>query len=351
MSVRRPPVLRFIPAICLLGFVFGGCRTIRVPPAKPLPTRTIFQPLQPGAIKDQSAQFANTFCSVMLNEFPEWVPCDRYIEGAERFQAVPLPSLPANYRLVVVAGFLSSCSTQFAVFSEGIKHLRDVHHIDTATPRVDGFGSALNNARQILVELGKNDDRLILLLGYSKGATDVQQALLLASPEVKKKIAGFISLSGMVGGSHLYDVFEESPDKFLKPLDLGACGPDSGGFEELSRAKRQAFLKDHPDPQVLSYSFATVSTEENTSKILKPFRKYLSAYGAEQDSQMMFPEQILPGSTFLGTAKADHWAVAIPFEQDPAMRSKVDRNHFPRAVLLESFTRYAIAAHQASTGH
>jgi hypothetical protein len=334
---------------CSLCFAWIGCRTIRVPPAKAVPTKTTLLPLELGGVRDQSPLFSNTFCSVMVKEFEEWGPCDQYIEGAEHPQISDLPSLPTNYRLVIVAGFLSSCSSKFGVFSEGIKHLHEAHQIEVTTARVDGFGSTANNAQQILTYLQNlpTDGRLIVLLGYSKGATDIQHALAIASPELKQRIAGFISLSGMIGGSHLYDVFDTNPDKLLEPLDLGPCGPNSGGFAALSRANRQEFLKAHPpEADIPSYSLASVSTKENTSKVLRPFWKYLSAYGQEQDSQMMFPEQILPGSIYLGTAKADHWAVAIPFEDDPALRSKIDRNHFPRTVLLESLLRFAVATHQ-----
>jgi hypothetical protein len=339
-------------AACLLLISGSGCRIIRVPPANAVDVRTVLLPLTPAGVNDRSSEFANVFCSVMQAEFqPDWGRCGQYIDRADTFQPVPLPSLPADFRLVIIAGLLSSCSGQFAVFEEGIKHLHEVHHIEVTTPRVDGFGSTVNNAQQILTHLNslvQQDNRWIVLLGYSKGATDIQQALVMASPQVKSRIAAFITLSGMIGGSRLYDILGANPDKLLKSISLGSCGSDSGGLAELSRAKRQEFLRDHPGPIVPSYSFAAVSTKENTSKVLQPTWKYLSAYGQEQDSQMLFPEQIVPGGTFLGTARADHWAVAIPFEQDPEMRSKVDRNHYPRAVLLESLFRFAVF-HQGST--
>jgi hypothetical protein len=50
---------------------------------------------------------------------------------------------------------------------------------------------------------------------------------------------------------------------------------------------------------------------------------------------------IIPRSTLLGFVKADHWAVAMPLARDlPALTPWLNRNEFPREVLLEAVIRF-----------
>jgi hypothetical protein len=67
-----------------------------------------------------------------------------------------------------------------------------------------------------------------------------------------------------------------------------------------------------------------------------------STYSIDQDSQMIAEEAIIPGARFLGAAKGDHWALALPFWEHPnqTIRRKVDHNRYPRTVLLEAIVRY-----------
>jgi hypothetical protein len=71
----------------------------------------------------------------------------------------------------------------------------------------------------------------------------------------------------------------------------------------------------------------------------------LAAYDSEQDSQLTKLDAIVPGSTFLGAARADHLAVALGFEDSAGseIKSIMDKNHYPRAALLESLVRFVIS--------
>ena len=64
----------------------------------------------------------------------------------------------------------------------------------------------------------------------------------------------------------------------------------------------------------------------------------VSYYSADQDSQMVAEEAMMPGARYLGVAKADHWALALPFTE--AGHTRVDHNKFPRTALLEALVRY-----------
>jgi hypothetical protein len=58
------------------------------------------------------------------------------------------------------------------------------------------------------------------------------------------------------------------------------------------------------------------------------------------DSQLLFYDQIVSGSTLLGYLNADHWAVAMPIARESVLLQPfVDRNAFPREILLEAILK------------
>jgi hypothetical protein len=62
---------------------------------------------------------------------------------------------------------------------------------------------------------------------------------------------------------------------------------------------------------------------------------------ARNDSQLVFYDQIIPGSTVLAFANADHWAMAAPVARHhdvPSLLYATD-NDFPREVMLEAILR------------
>ena len=75
---------------------------------------------------------------------------------------------------------------------------------------------------------------------------------------------------------------------------------------------------------------------------MKPFYKKLSQVDSRNDSQMIFYDQLIPVSVLLGYVNADHWAIAVPLNRShPYISSSfVDKNAFPREVLLEAIVRY-----------
>lgn len=67
----------------------------------------------------------------------------------------------------------------------------------------------------------------------------------------------------------------------------------------------------------------------------------LSQVDSRNDSQMIFYDQLIPGSILLGYVNADHWAVAVPISRShPIIASTfVNKNAFPREVLAEAIVR------------
>ena len=72
------------------------------------------------------------------------------------------------------------------------------------------------------------------------------------------------------------------------------------------------------------------------------FRAMLTGFRADQDGQLLGNDAIAPGATFLGAARGDHFAVALPFESatNAIMKMMVDHGHYPRSALIESLVRY-----------
>jgi hypothetical protein len=60
---------------------------------------------------------------------------------------------------------------------------------------------------------------------------------------------------------------------------------------------------------------------------------------------LLKPDAVLPGCKFLGAALADHFAIALPFEtaNQNYLQAGMDKNHYPRAALLEAVVRFVEA--------
>ena len=58
--------------------------------------------------------------------------------------------------------------------------------------------------------------------------------------------------------------------------------------------------------------------------------------------QVIFYDQIIPGSTLLGYLNADHWAAAVPIAAEHPFigRHFVDQNDFPREAIAEALMRF-----------
>ena len=68
-------------------------------------------------------------------------------------------------------------------------------------------------------------------------------------------------------------------------------------------------------------------------------QKKLSAIDPRNDSQVIFYDQVIPGSTLMGYLNADHWAIAVPIaESHPFIgRHFADKNTYPRQAIWKPF--------------
>ena len=82
---------------------------------------------------------------------------------------------------------------------------------------------------------------------------------------------------------------------------------------------------------------------ENISNGLQRSHKKLGAMkDGRNDSQLVFYDQVIPGSTILGFFNADHWAMSVPIARQHEVSQAIfaDQNDFPREIALEAILRF-----------
>lgn len=297
-----------------------------------------------------AARFAALFCAVKDRENPDtgdWAACDQYLDTAPQ-GAPDLAAISKDYRVLIVPGFFSACASAIApAFNEGVEHLKSAHGLTVETWVPPNASSEANAAQigQYLREHRENDRRKYIVLGYSKGAADLHTALAKEAG-VKDAVAAFVSIAGAVGGSAIADVLPAQAEQWMNRFKMGKCEGDvAAAFRSLKREVRRQFLAQYPGALVPSYSLPAVSDRNSTSKGLLESWQLMSYLAGRQDSQLAYEDAILPGSKLLGAARADHLAVALPFDKstDATVRGMADKGRYPRAALLEAVVRFVTA--------
>jgi pimeloyl-ACP methyl ester carboxylesterase len=260
-------------------------------------------------------------------------------------QQVALPPIPNSYRVLIVGGLLNTCIPKAPAYKEGQEYLRQQYGLDIEFLSVPN-DSCEDNTPEIsdfLKKKMKGDARKFIVIGYSKGAPDVQVALA-RKPDAAKAVAAFISVAGAVGGSPVANLIPGMAKKWIDKYNLKSCKGDlTAGFKSLSQSTRRAFLSKYPDPAVPTYSLPAISNKANTSQLLAQTWQIMSAYSDKVDGQLTVEDATVPRSKTLGAALADHFAVAVPFEtSDEPLKAGADKNHYPRSALLEAMVRFVI---------
>ncbi len=307
--------------------------------------RTLIIYMKPDE-SDVSQTFSDYFCST-LKQNPdggEWGPCSLYLETPGK-DDLALPPLPTKYRVAIVPGIFSSCASNAPAFLEGQKALRDKGlSVDLIEIPNDSSEANAKMIGQFLRDQRQKDDRKFIMIGYSKGTPDLQVAL--ATEEgVRDSVAAFIAVAGASGGSPIADVVPKILERFGDKTKVGGCKGDlTDGLKSLKQEARKRFLASFPSPFVPTYSLPAVSDESNTSKALLNGWQLMKVFDKFQDGQLTKADAVVPGSKFLGAARADHLAVALPFDKvaEDAIKQQMDKARYPRAALLEALIRFVV---------
>ena len=322
-----------------------------IDPARPLPAL-------PWGVHDGRARFREIFAAVRARHGRRWAD-DMPVEEALRRlpdeppptgRPVPLGRARACWRILLVPGLYGECVADLVTpFAGALEHLDVAYGYRTALLPVSGRASSRHNAAQIrdfLAALPAAADEKLVLVGYSKGICDVLEAVV-AHGSVRQRVDAVVSIAGAVGGSALAERVPEPLHTLISQVDLPFCDPgDGGGIESLRRANRRRWLRRHALPgSVRWFSLVALPEPERVSAILRPGHRHLAAIDPANDGQVLWTDAIIPGGTLLGYANADHWSVALPIVRGAPARLQalaatlVDRNAFPREVLLEAVVR------------
>lgn len=350
------PLLGLYPFCCLaaLAGFFCGCS----PPLTPFDANVPAQVLTyVGAppVKDARMRFREIFCELLENNRKRLgldVGCDDYLwrlndEPTVSGSPKGLPEHDPSICILMVPGAFSDCFADVGMpYQEPAERLRKMgYHIETV--QVSSLSSSARNAGIIAAAVAakKNDSSgPLVMLGYSKGTIDILH-FLVAYPDLAMRVRAVLSVAGAVNGTPLADrYYKVRYDNWLAGLFPGSCSSGDGGvLDSLSRVNQFRWLVKHPLPGHVSYfSLAAFARYKDMQLFQQPTYKMLEKVEPLNDGQVLFLDQLIPGSSLLGYVNADHWTVAVPVEdtfsnRPPALR---DRNRKLRGLLFESMVLF-----------
>jgi len=349
--ILRCLFILFIAAITLLG----ACTPKPMMPYSEETAPLVLLPPSQAGIHDGRGRFREVFCAVLEERgisLPDYRPCEEALVRVGREpmgsgEAVELKRANRKLTALLVPGVGWDCFADWLDMDDSIPdHLRRLGY-DLITIKVDGLSSTTNNARQIrdsIMEMGPiNREPDLVLIGYSKGAPDILEALV-SYPEIHERIAAVASIAGAIGGSPLANDASQSQLALMRFWPDAKCEEgDNGAIESLRPSVRKTWLAENPLPVNFPYfSLVTYPEPGNISSVLYSSYKKLSQIDARNDSQMLFYDQVIPSSTLLGFANADHWALAVPIARTHSTIGSifVDKNQYPREAMFEALLRF-----------
>ena len=163
-------------------------------------------------------------------------------------------------------------------------------------------------------------------------------------PELSERVVAVISVSGAIGGSPLANAADQKDLNIIRRFPGANCSDgDGGAIDSLRPATRRSWLARNPLPDDIAYySLVTYPNPDRISSVLGTTYRKLSQVDARNDSQLIYYDQVIPGSTLMGFLNADHWAVAVPIARNHSFIGStfVDKNDYPREAMVEAALRF-----------
>jgi len=341
--------------ICVCAGTLVACAGKPLSPYTTDSTPLILLPASQAGIRDDRGRFREIYCAVLDDhgqDLPDHRSCETALtrvgtEPAPSGQKINLGSSGQNYLVAVVPGLGWECfegwmESEYA----GAGHVEKFGY-EVIQLNVDGLSGTENNARMISEQIAslppEQAGKPLILLGYSKGAPDILQAIV-DYPELAEKVVAVISAAGAVGGSALASNAKQSQVNMLTKIPKSDCSEgDGGAVHALQPAVRQKWLAENTLPPHISYySVVTFPDPKHMSSVLKSSYRKLGQIDARNDSQLIFYDQLIPGSTLVAYVNADHLALAVPIARTHSFTAAVftTKNHYPREALFEAILRY-----------
>ncbi len=305
---------------------------------------------------NQRLRFREIFCGLVnVNSEAQQrqIKCEDYLWRLNDEKEVgrlskPIPMHDFSLRIILVTGAFAECfpdmGKPYQDAAVGLEKLG--YRIDTIV--VSGRSSSSYNAAMIAKAINGMEYRAterVILLGYSKGATDILH-FLVDYPELAKKVTAVLSVAGVINGTPLADKFAETYAHWLKKASVKKCEPGDGGvLESLKRSVQFPWLAVNPLPRnVKYYSIVAFANRENLQPGLLLTYDLLRKIDPRNDGQVIFYDQIIPGSSLLGYINLDHWAIAVPVKERMASAGWAAASNHPhvRALLFEAMILFLV---------
>jgi len=336
----------------LATLILSGCASNPILSYESDAPAQLLAPIQIAGVKDGRARFREIFCERFdaIGPPADGGPsCSDYLhrlaDEPVSSREPPRPRIPLqSVRFFVVPGFMGdSVPGGVRVLGPSVDRLTGKgYRIEYL--QVSGGGGGDYNAGQIAAYFRHREfpeDEKLVVVGHSKGTIDLLH-FLAANPNLARHVDAMVSYAGAVNGSPLAEMYPE----FLIHMALALRGGDAGdklGYGTLKPSVQMPWLADHPPPAHIRYfSLASFTARENVSGGLSHGYDRLSQINPKNDGQLIFYDQILPGSTLLGYCNGDHWAVAMPFTEKASGFASIvaTRNVFPRDAMFEAVLLY-----------
>jgi len=331
----------------------AGCRS-----ATPVTWGSAPPPKVRADVVDARGRFREIVCrlrQVRLREgpLPDDRPCD---DALVRFPDEPVGTRApvatersrSRRRILVVPGIFGECiSPWITPYGDARPHLEELGYRPDVIPVSGTAGSGKNAGSVRDFVLGLTDlapGEKVVLVGYSKGAVDILEALV-AFPELTRRVAAVVSLAGPITGSPIADDVPRWRRTLIESLLGPFCGGGRGGITSLTREERRTFMTRARLPASIRYfSVIGMVDEPEVSRALASYYRDLARVDPHNDGQVVPEDAVIPGGVLLGYVRADHWALALPFSRAGGplgwlARLLADRNAYPRELLLEAIVR------------
>ena len=353
------PTLSRTCCAALCAALLAACAS-NPPPEPPTPEQTREQAeafIASEDIGDDRGRFAEVYCAVLearQDEIPDWRSCQEALrftgleQGATE-EPVALGQSESNLLALFVPGLGWNCFEDVLDLTYSVpNHVAQFGYELRMVP-VDGLSSSAHNARMIrdfVAALPEEDaGRPIVLMGYSKGAPDILEAVV-SYPELAERVSAVVSVAGAVHGSPLANDAEQAQANMLSMVPGSTCEEEDGDNDAVTSLRtdvREQWLDDNPLPDTVQfYSLVTFPEEDRISWGLKNSWVLLGENDIRNDTQVIAFDQIVPGSTLLALVNADHWAIAVAVARNHPLigGTVINRNDYPREALLEALLRY-----------
>ncbi len=254
-----------------------------------------------------------------------------------------MPAPDPRLRILFIPGAFGECFKDAVPFPAAMQHLTTLGY-SIRVVGVSGRSGSTHNAERIAeavrAETLAPGEKLVLV-GYSKGVTDIFE-FFVSHPQLVPRVDAVVSIAGTVNGTPIADAYV-NVYAMVSGIDLKNCSAGDGGVvNSLTRDKRLPWLATHKLPAGVRYfSVGSFVRSQETARLMSHTKRRLSRAEPLNDGQMIFYDQLIPGSTLLGYANGDHWAIVLPLQDKwPYWGGNAAGARYPRDVLFESVVLY-----------